>query len=92
MHSDYTLSTFKRNHIEVLTRTMVKEVSDKHITAQTADGKKVDIPYGLLVWATGNTTRPITRDLMKRLEGHQKEKRGLTVDERVRSAFRYLAS
>ena len=36
--SDYTSETFKENKIEVLTRTMVKEVGEKHIIAQ--DEKK----------------------------------------------------
>jgi NADH:ubiquinone reductase (non-electrogenic) len=84
MRSDYTLATFKRNHIDVLTRTSVKEVAEKHIVAQKGDGSKVEIPYGLLVWATGNTTRLITRDLMKRLGDAQNEKRGLTVNDHVR--------
>lgn len=36
--SDYTSATFKENNIDVLTRTMVKEVTDKKIIAQ--DEKK----------------------------------------------------
>lgn len=34
VHSDYTSNTFKENKIDVLTKTMVKEVKEKTIVAQ----------------------------------------------------------
>ncbi|KAG0350173.1 NADH:ubiquinone oxidoreductase, partial [Gamsiella multidivaricata] len=64
----YTESTFKQNKIEVLTKTMVKEVADKEIKVMDANKNMVSIPYGLLVWATGNCPRPLARKLMARLK------------------------
>jgi NADH:ubiquinone reductase (non-electrogenic) len=48
---NYTESTFKENKIDLLTRTMVKEVNEKSVVVQAPDGKRVEIPFGLLVWA-----------------------------------------
>src|SRR5690606_8351788 len=47
------------------------------------DGKKetVSIPYGLLVWATGNAVRPVVKDLMSRIPAQEKSTRGLAVNE-----------
>jgi NADH:ubiquinone reductase (non-electrogenic) len=47
----YTESTFKENKIDLLTRTMVKEVTEKSVVVQDPNGKRVEIPFGLLVWA-----------------------------------------
>lgn len=47
----YTESTFKENKIDLLTRTMVKEVREKSVVVQDPNGKRVEIPFGLLVWA-----------------------------------------
>ncbi|KAF9434064.1 NADH:ubiquinone oxidoreductase [Entomortierella beljakovae] len=82
----YTEKTFKQNKIEVLTKTMVKEVGDKEIKVMNADKELITIPYGLLVWATGNCPRPLTRKLMARLKGSQNSPRGLIVDDYMRVA------
>ncbi|ORZ22903.1 pyridine nucleotide-disulfide oxidoreductase-domain-containing protein [Lobosporangium transversale] len=83
----YTERTFKQNNIEVLTKTMVKEVADKEIKVMDANKNMVSIPYGLLVWATGNCPRPLARKLMARLkEGGQSSPRGLLIDEYMRVA------
>lgn len=82
---DYTESSFKEEHIEIRTKTMVKNVTDKAIEAQITmpDGsKKIEnIPYGLLVWATGNAVRPIVKDLMAQIPAQKDERRGLKVNE-----------
>ncbi|KAJ2960011.1 hypothetical protein NQZ79_g4634 [Umbelopsis isabellina] len=78
---DYTESTFKEQNITIHTRTMVKEVQDKSIVVKKPDGTDATIPYGLLVWATGNTVRPVIRNLMGKLPEHQKVRRGLDVDD-----------
>lgn len=82
---DYTESTFKEEHIEIKTKTMVKNVTDKYIEANvtTPDGKKetITIPYGLLVWATGNALRPIVKDLMTQIPAQKDSRRGLAVNE-----------
>lgn len=78
---DYTESTFKEQNIDIHTKTMVKEVREKEIVVQKADGKMETIPYGLLVWATGNTARPLVRDLMAKFPETQTVRRGLAVDD-----------
>ena len=82
---DYTESTFKEERITIRTKTMVKNVTDKHIEAELIgpDGKKVieKIPYGLLVWATGNAVRPVVKDLMSQIPAQKDARRGLNVNE-----------
>ncbi|WVF67958.1 hypothetical protein IAT40_002720 [Kwoniella sp. CBS 6097] len=77
----YTESTFAENKIDVLTRTMVKDVKEQAVVVQDANKEIREIPYGLLVWATGNTSRQITRDLMNKLASVQTQRRGLVVDD-----------
>ncbi|GKZ28669.1 NADH:ubiquinone oxidoreductase [Aspergillus brasiliensis] len=82
---DYTESTFKEEKISIRAKTMVKNVTDKYIEAQITnpDGSKSieRIPYGLLVWATGNAVRPVVRDLMSQLPAQKDSRRGLAVNE-----------
>jgi len=77
----YTESTFKENKIDVLTRTMVKDVQSDRVVVQDANKEMREIPYGLLVWATGNTSREITRNLMAKLPRTQTQRRGIEVDD-----------
>jgi NADH:ubiquinone reductase (non-electrogenic) len=81
---DYTESTFKEQNITIHTKTMVKEVREKEIVVQRPDGKQDTIPFGLLVWATGNTSRPLIRDLMGKFPESQTVRRGLAVDDWLR--------
>ncbi|KAG1152594.1 hypothetical protein G6F37_005380 [Rhizopus arrhizus] len=81
---DYTESTFKEQHIDIHTKTMVKEVKEKEIVVQRPDGKVDAIPYGLLVWATGNTSRPLIKNLMAQYPEAQNVRRGLVVDDWLR--------
>lgn len=82
---DYTENTFKAESISVLTKTMVKKVTEESIFAEATrpDGSKemIEMPYGLLVWATGNTVRPLIRDLMQRIPEQKNSRRGLLVNE-----------
>ncbi|KIW64758.1 hypothetical protein PV04_09668 [Phialophora macrospora] len=82
---EYTESSFKEEHIDIRTKTMVKNVTDKYIEAevQKPDGTKAieTIPYGLLVWATGNALRPVVKDLMSQIPAQAKARRGLEVNE-----------
>jgi len=81
---EYTESTFKQNDINIMTRSMVKDCDSENVTVKTASGEVQKIPYGLLVWAAGNTTRKLTRDLQAALPGVQTERRGLKVDDHMR--------
>ncbi|KAK4456314.1 putative external mitochondrial NADH-ubiquinone oxidoreductase 1 precursor [Podospora aff. communis PSN243] len=82
---EYTESTFKEEKIDIRTKTMVKNVTDKAVEAEAVgpDGKKekVSFPYGLLVWATGNAVRPVVRDLMGKIPAQKDSRRGLAVNE-----------
>ncbi|KAF7510345.1 External alternative NADH-ubiquinone oxidoreductase mitochondrial [Endocarpon pusillum] len=82
---DYTESTFKEEHITIRTKTMVKKVTDKTIEAEVTkpDGtKELEVmPYGLLVWATGNAVRGVVKDLMQQIPAQKDARRGLNVNE-----------
>lgn len=82
---DYTEQTFKEETIEIRNKTMVKNVTEQYIEAEytNAAGEKVleRIPYGLLVWATGNAVRPVVRDLMGQIPAQKDSRRGLAVNE-----------
>ncbi|KAI0794899.1 FAD/NAD-P-binding domain-containing protein [Abortiporus biennis] len=81
---DYTESTFKEAKIDILTKTMVKEIKEKSVILQGPDGVKREVPCGMVVWAAGNTLRKVTKDLMAKLPEHQTNRRGLSVDEYLR--------
>jgi NADH:ubiquinone reductase (non-electrogenic) len=82
---EYTEKTFDEEKITIRTRTMVKNVTDRYIEAESTgpDGKKQieKIPYGLLVWATGNALRPVVKDLMGQIPAQKDSRRGLAVNE-----------
>lgn len=82
---DYTESNFKKQDITIHTKTMVKEVTERNITAEVTkpDGSKQTevIPYGLLVWATGNTPRPLIRQMMGSIPAQKDSRRGLAVND-----------
>jgi NADH:ubiquinone reductase (non-electrogenic) len=82
---DYTEKTFKEEKITIRTKTMVKKVTPKYIECETTDPdgtKRMErIPYGLLVWATGNAVRPVVHDLMAQLPEQAQARRGLLVNE-----------
>ncbi|GAB7357871.1 hypothetical protein MBLNU230_g0042t1 [Neophaeotheca triangularis] len=82
---DYTEQTFKEETIEIRTKTMVKNVTPTYIEAEYTDqqGQKQleKIPYGLLVWATGNSLRPVVKDLMSQIPAQAEYRRGLGVNE-----------
>jgi NADH:ubiquinone reductase (non-electrogenic) len=82
---DYTTSSFGEEHISIHTKTTVKRVNDKTIEAEVTlpDGtKRLDVmPYGLLVWATGNAVRGVVKDLMSQIPAQKDARRGLNVNE-----------
>lgn len=85
---EYTKQVFQDTNIDLKTNTMVKKVSDKNVTAQIKDPvdgsvKMEDIPYGMLIWATGNAPRPITHNLTAKIDEQRNARRGLLVDERL---------
>ncbi|KAJ3054321.1 NADH:ubiquinone oxidoreductase, partial [Rhizophlyctis rosea] len=82
---NYTEKTFAENKVKILNNTMVKEVKQKELVVQNAQKEIERIPYGLLVWATGNAPRTVVQDLIKQLPPTlQNQRRGLVVDEYLR--------
>ncbi|EMG46217.1 NDE1 External NADH-ubiquinone oxidoreductase 1 [Candida maltosa Xu316] len=85
---EYTKEVFKSTNINLMTNTMIKKVNDKNVIAnhKNADGstETVEIPYGLLIWATGNAPRSFTRDLISKVDEQKNARRGLLVDEKLK--------
>lgn len=77
---EYTESTFKESKINILTKTIVKEVKEKGVVLQLPDKTVVEVPCGLVIWAAGNKGRKITQDLIAKLPEFQKNRRGIEVD------------
>ncbi|KAG2029973.1 NADH dehydrogenase [Suillus americanus] len=80
----YTERTFKESDIEILTKTMVRKVNEKSVVLKGPDGVEREVPCGMVVWAAGNTSRQITRDLMAKLPEDQTNKRGIALDDHLR--------
>ncbi|KAL8388498.1 hypothetical protein RB595_009206 [Gaeumannomyces hyphopodioides] len=82
---EYTESTLKEEKIQIETKTMVQKVTDKTVEATTTrpDGTKERrvLPYGLLVWATGNAVRPLVKDLCAKIPAQKDSRRGLATNE-----------
>lgn len=57
--SQYTLRNFQRQRISVRLKSQVTRVLEKELLLN--DGSRV--PYGLLVWSTGNTQTPLVQSL-----------------------------
>ena len=76
----YTESTFKESKIDILTKTMVKEIKEKSVVLQMPDKSIKEVPVGMVVWAGGNKARDVTVDLMNKLPQAQVNKRGITID------------
>jgi len=82
---EYTEKTLNEEKISLRTKTMVKKVTDKYIEAEVTkpDGSKEMqiLPYGTLVWATGNAVRGVIRDLMNAIPQQKNSRRGLATNE-----------
>lgn len=81
----YTEDTLREEKIDIKLKTMVKNVTSEHVEAEISkpDGSKelLKIPYGLLVWATGNAVRPLVKDLISKIPAQKNSRRGLAVNE-----------
>eukprot|EP00747_Dinoflagellata_sp_TGD_P206542 gnl/TRDRNA2_/TRDRNA2_80238_c0_seq2.p1 gnl/TRDRNA2_/TRDRNA2_80238_c0~~gnl/TRDRNA2_/TRDRNA2_80238_c0_seq2.p1 ORF type:complete len:592 (+),score=86.09 gnl/TRDRNA2_/TRDRNA2_80238_c0_seq2:51-1778(+) len=82
-----TVGTHVKDHlqsvgVDVLTQTMVKEVSDTTVTLQQKNGEKSELEYGVLVWVAGVGARPISKELGAVFG--QSNPRGIEVDECLR--------
>lgn len=81
---DYTESTFKEAKIDILTKTMVKEIKERSVVLQMPDKSIAEVPCGMVVWAAGNTLRKLTKDLMAQFPSVQTNRRGLNVDDQLK--------
>lgn len=77
----YTQDFIKNENVNLRLNTMVNKVDDEYITAK-CNGELVQIPYGLLVWATGIKPNDLTVKLMKQLP-EQTERRGLLINDKL---------
>lgn len=84
---DYAQQVFHETNIDLKTNTRVMRVNNTCVEASSknADGLEVQlaIPYGLLIWATGNAPRPIVRNLMSKVEEQKNARRGLLINENL---------
>jgi NADH dehydrogenase FAD-containing subunit len=48
---EYTESTFKQSKIEIMTKTMVKEVKERSVVLKMPTGEVKEVPCGMVVWA-----------------------------------------
>ncbi|KAG5651896.1 hypothetical protein H0H81_006977 [Sphagnurus paluster] len=81
---DYTESTFKESKIDIMTKTMVKEVKPDSVVLQMPDKSIQELPCGMVVWAGGNKGRKVTQDLMAKFPQEQTNRRGIVVDDYLR--------
>ena len=77
----YAQDLFAKEKIDLKLKTAVKNVNDSTIVARCGDVDEI-IPYGLLVWATGNAPRDVSTNLMNKLK-EQDSKRGLLINDKL---------
>jgi NADH:ubiquinone reductase (non-electrogenic) len=80
----YTERTFKESRIDIMTATMVKGIKPTSVLLASKGGPVQDVDCGLVVWAAGNTSRQLTKDLMAKLPTEQTNKRGILIDTHLR--------
>lgn len=77
----YAQDLFAKEKIDLKLQTMVKNVDSTTITAKRGDAIE-EIPYGVLVWATGNAPREVSKNLMQKLP-EQNSRRGLLINDKL---------
>jgi len=55
---EFTESTFKKAKIDILTKTMVKEIKEKSVILQMPDKSIQEVPCGMVVWAAVRSILP----------------------------------
>ena len=85
--TSYAQDVLQKTTIKVHLRTAVSKVEDDHLVAKTKaeDGSTTDqtIPYGTLIWATGNKPVSIITDLFKKIPQQADSRRGLAVNSNM---------
>ncbi|KAF3985277.1 hypothetical protein FT663_05338 [Candidozyma haemuli var. vulneris] len=82
---EYTSQVMQDTNINLLCSHYVKKVTDKTVYAVSKEdpSELSEIPYGMLIWATGNAKRPIITNLSSKIEEQKNAKKGLLIDERL---------
>ncbi|EJS44369.1 nde2p [Saccharomyces arboricola H-6] len=78
----YAEDLFARDEIDLQVNTAVKAVESTRIRTLQNGQKTDDIPYGMLVWATGNEPIELSKTLMGRIP-EQTNKRGLLINDKL---------
>lgn len=82
--SSYAQSVLQDTSIKLHLKTAVAKVEADHLIAKTKhdDGSVTEenIPYGTLIWATGNKCRPVITDLFKKIPAQNASTRALNVN------------
>eukprot|EP01069_Polyplicarium_translucidae_P008713 Polyplicarium_translucidae@DN3248_c0_g1_i15.p2 len=81
--SEFTLKNFHNLGIEALMRSKVTKISEREMTVEGPDGVARDLPYGLVVWASGIGQVPLNKRLIQKLPA-QSGNRVLNVDEQLK--------
>ncbi|KAJ2724822.1 hypothetical protein GGI07_001674 [Coemansia sp. Benny D115] len=86
--SEFAENEFGRRNITVLTNSRVQQVTENSIvyTRKRPDGsvEEHEIPQGFVLWSTGISLTPFTKLICEKLPEAQKNRRAITVDERLR--------
>lgn len=84
---EYTKQVFEDTNINLKTNCMIKKVNEETcvILSKNKDGSTStsELPYGMLIWATGNAPRPIVSNLTSKIEEQKNARRGLLVDDKL---------
>lgn len=84
---DYTKEVFEATNIDLKTNSMIKKVDEKTcsvlVKAEDGSTNNIEIPYGMLIWATGNAQRPITRNLTSKIDEQRNARRGILVNDKL---------
>ncbi|AET37623.1 NADH-ubiquinone reductase (H(+)-translocating) NDI1 Ecym_1393 [Eremothecium cymbalariae DBVPG len=82
--TSYAQDVLERTKINLMLKTAVGKVEQDHLIAKTKmeNGEVVEtkIPYGTLIWATGNKARPIISNLFKKIPEQNSCTKGLAVN------------
>ncbi|KAI5950930.1 NDE1 [Candida jiufengensis] len=82
---EYTNQVFKDTNINLVTSARINSVDNHNVTIFHKDNQLTEIvPYGMLIWATGNSTRDFTHIIMDKIEAQKDAKRGLLVDDHLK--------
>ncbi|SCW03278.1 LAFE_0G06920g1_1 [Lachancea fermentati] len=85
--TSYAQDVLRKTRIKLHLRTAVAKVESDHLIAKTKaeDGSVTEetIPYGTLIWATGNKARPIVTAVFKKIPEQNESRRGLAVNQNL---------